>query len=321
MAPKIVWDAPTKRVYETGVDHGVLYPIDTVLGTYPLGVAWNGITSVSEAPSGGEATPLWADNIKYLNLVSSEQFGATLEAYTYPDEFGACDGSVEPVDGLALGQQGRKTFGLAYRTRIGNDAEGDSYGYKLHLIYGALAAPSQKAYATVNDTPSAIAFSWTVTTSPVPVSNRKPVASMTIDSTRVDPTKLAALEAILYGTASPDVDGRLPLPDEVISILTETAPSALSVAVVPLDEASGVAVTANVVLTFNNKIARESVVVASAGGVIVAVGRSWDATGKVLTLDPTVNLTGGTTYIVTVAGVVDIYAQSLASSVLNFATV
>ncbi|HEY5139582.1 MAG TPA: hypothetical protein VIJ25_09755, partial [Methylococcales bacterium] len=199
MTQKIKWDEATKKIYETGVDHGVLYPVDSLTGTYPVGVAWNGLTGLTESPSGAEASALYADNIKYLNLVSAEQFGGTIEAYFYPPEFGVCDGSAEPTDGLVLGQQSRKGFGLSYRTVLGNDADGNGYGYKLHLIYGAMAAPSEKAYKTINDSPEAIAFSWVISTTPVPVTNYKPTATLTIDSTRVDPTKLAALEAILYG--------------------------------------------------------------------------------------------------------------------------
>ena len=221
MAQLIKWDEATKRFYETGVDRGVLYPMNTVNGTYPIGVAWNGITAVTESPSGAESNPLYADNIKYLNLISVEEFGATIEAYTYPDEFGECDGSKEPLAGLSFGQQGRKPFGLAYRTMLGNDALGTDYGYKLHLIYGCQAAPSEKGYASINESPEAITFSWEITTTPVAVAGYKPVSSITIDSKKVNPAKLAALEAILYGvTGTPDVDGRLPLPDEVITLLT-----------------------------------------------------------------------------------------------------
>jgi hypothetical protein len=221
MAQLIQWDEATKRFYETGVDRGVLYPMNTVNGTYPIGVAWNGITAVTESPSGAESNPLYADNIKYLNLISVEEFGATIEAYTYPDEFGECDGSKEPLVGLSFGQQGRKPFGLAYRTMLGNDALGTDYGYKLHLIYGCQAAPSEKGYASINESPEAITFSWEITTTPVAVAGYKPVSSITIDSKKVNPAKLAALEAILYGvTGTPDVDGRLPLPDEVITLLT-----------------------------------------------------------------------------------------------------
>lgn len=221
MAQLIQWDEVTKRFYETGVNRAVLYPMNTINGTYPIGTAWNGLTAITESPSGAESNPLYADNIKYLNLISVEEFGATIEAYTYPDEFAECDGSKEPLSGLSFGQQGRKPFGLSYRTMLGNDAVGVDYGYKLHLIYGCQAAPSEKGYATINESPEAITFSWEITTTPVAVAGYKPVSSITIDSKKVNPTKLAALEAILYGvTGTPDVDGRLPLPDEVITLLT-----------------------------------------------------------------------------------------------------
>ena len=216
---KIVWDKTGERLYETGVKNGVLYVQEG--GAYPKGVAWNGLTAVTESPSGAEATPLYADDIKYLNLISTEEFGATIEAYTYPDEFAACDGSAALVDGVMIGQQARKTFGLCYRTTIGNDTNGNDYGYKLHIIYGALAAPSEKAYATINDSPEAITFSWEVTTTPVNVTGAKPTASITIDSTKADPTKLAALEDILYGKdGEPGNEPRLPLPDEIKSLMT-----------------------------------------------------------------------------------------------------
>lgn len=224
MSNQIVWDETGSRLYETGVDHGVLYP--ALAGLYPVGVAWNGLTGVTESPSGAEATPIYADNIKYLNLMSAEQFGATIEAYTYPDEFAVCDGSAEPKPGVTINQQTRKAFGLCYRTLIGNDTDGTDLGYKLHLIYGALAAPSEKAYATINDTPEAITFSWAVTTTPVIVTGFKPTASLIIDSTKADPAKLAALLVILYGVAGSvapivaAVPARLPLPNEVITLLT-----------------------------------------------------------------------------------------------------
>ena len=216
---KIVWDKTGERLYETGVKNGVLYVQEG--GAYPKGVAWNGLTAVTESPSGAEATPLYADDIKYLNLISTEEFGATIEAYTYPDEFAACDGSAALVDGVMIGQQARKTFGLCYRTTIGNDTNGNDYGYKLHIIYGALAAPSEKAYATINDSPEAITFSWEVTTTPVNVTGAKPTASITIDSTKATPEKLTALEKILYGDA--EVEARLPLPDEIKGIFTAGA--------------------------------------------------------------------------------------------------
>jgi len=214
--PPLVWDETGDRLYETGVDRGVLYIPDNA-GVYGLGVAWNGLTTVTESPAGAEANAQYADNIKYLNLLSAETFGGTIEAFTYPDEFGQCDGTAEPVVGVALGQQGRHVFGLSYRTRLGNDLEGVDHGYKLHLIYGALAAPSEKAYATINDSPSAISFSWAISTTPVTVTDYKPTSLIVIDSTAVAPADLAALEAILYGGVAV---ARLPLPDEVITILT-----------------------------------------------------------------------------------------------------
>ena len=194
---KLIWDQTGERLYETGVKNGVLY-IPTN-GVYNKGVAWNGLTAVTESPSGAEATALYADDIKYLSLMSTEEFGATIEAYTYPDEFAQCDGSASLATGVMIGQQPRKTFGLCYRTTIGNDIEGNDFGYKLHIIYGALASPSEKAYATINDSPEAITFSWEITTTPVNVTGAKPTASLTIDSTKVDAEKLAALEKVLYG--------------------------------------------------------------------------------------------------------------------------
>lgn len=221
---KLVWDQTGERYYETGVKQGVLYPQATG-GTYPKGVAWNGLTAVTESPSGAEATALYADDIKYLNLISAEEFGATIEAYTYPDEFAQCDGSATLATGVSIGQQSRKAFGLCYRTTLGNDVDGNDFGYKLHIIYNALAAPSEKAYATINDSPEAITFSWEVTTTPVNVPGFKPTASITIDSTKVDKSKLASLEEILYGKDAPSnggegTDPRLPLPDEIATLMS-----------------------------------------------------------------------------------------------------
>ena len=217
---KLVWDNTGNRLYETGVKNGVLY-VQSSSGTYPKGVAWNGLTAVTESPSGAEATALYADDIKYLSLMSAEEFGATIEAYTYPEEFAACDGSASLVDGVSIGQQKRTPFGLCYRTTIGNDTDGNDHGYKLHIIYGALASPSEKAYASINDSPEAITFSWEVTTTPVSVSGFKPTASLVIDSTKADPTKLTALETILYGSdAESGTDPRLPLPDEIKTLMT-----------------------------------------------------------------------------------------------------
>lgn len=213
---RLVWDQTGQKTYETGVKQGVLYPQGEG-GAYPIGYAWNGLTGVTESPSGAESNPLYADDIKYLNLISAEEFGATIEAYTYPDEFAECDGSAEIAPGVTIGQQARKTFGMAYKTTFGNDVDGNEHGYKLHLIYGALATPSEKAYATINDSPEAITFSWEVTTTPVAVEGFKPTASLTIDSTKVDKAKLAALEDILYGKDS--VEARLPLPNEVAELM------------------------------------------------------------------------------------------------------
>ena len=211
---KLVWDKAGERFYETGVNKGVLYPLSA--GAYNKGVAWNGLTAVTESPSGAEATPLYADNIKYLNLISAEEFGATIEAYTYPDEFAECNGEVALATGVAIGQQTRKTFGMCYQTKVGSDTDAD-LGYKIHIIYGALAAPSEKAYATINDSPEAITFSWEVTTTPVEVTGMKPTAYLTIDSTKADASKLAELEAILYGSESEEA--RLPLPDEIAQLM------------------------------------------------------------------------------------------------------
>lgn len=214
---KLVWDETGKRLYETGVKNGVLYPQDTT-GAYPKGVAWNGLTAVTQSPSGAEATPLYADDMKYLNLYSAEEFGATIEAYTYPDEFAECDGSAELAKGVMIGQQPRKSFGLAYKTVIGNDIKNNKYGYKLHLIYGAMASPSEKAYATINDSPEAITFSWEITTTPVSVAGFEPTAYIEIDSTKADPTKLAKLEEKLFGSATEE--STLPLPGEVATLMT-----------------------------------------------------------------------------------------------------
>lgn len=316
---KLVWDKTGERFYETGVKNGVLYPQGPG-GTYPKGVAWNGLISVTESPSGAEATPLYADDIKYLNLMSAEEFGGTIEAYTYPDEFAQCDGSAEIAPGVMIGQQKRKVFGLSYKTALGNDVDFTDYGYKLHLIYGALAAPSEKGYSTINDSPEAITFSWEITTTPVSVTGFKPTASITIDSTKVNATKLEALENILYGTEN--TDPYLPLPDEISALLAEDAPSALAlVEISPADEEADVAVDSNIVLTFNNKISRESIIVTKDDGTLVVGTKTWDTAGKVLTFKPTENLSASTVYLVTVGGVVDIYGQALNATVINFMTV
>ncbi|MCC8085621.1 MAG: hypothetical protein LIP15_15520 [Clostridium sp.] len=219
---KLIWDQTGERLYETGVKKGVLYPQNTS-GAYPLGVAWNGLTAVTESPSGAEPTDLYADDIKYLSLYSTEEFGATVEAYTYPKEFAECDGSAEIATGVTIGQQTRKAFGLCYRTVLGNDVSNEDYGYKLHLIYGAKASPSEKGYSTINDSPEAITFSWELNTTPVEVTGYKPTACLTINSTECDADALATLEEILYGTD--DVDPRLPLPDEIMTIMGSTTSS------------------------------------------------------------------------------------------------
>lgn len=235
---KLKWDQIGERIYETGCDHGVLYPQKD--GAYPKGVSWSGLVNVTESPSGAEDNALYADNMKYLNLKSAEEFGATIECYTYPDEWAACNGESELVPGVKLSQQRRNTFGFSYRTKVGNDTEGEDFGFKIHLIYGASASPSEKGYATVNDSPEAITFSYTITTTPVNVSGKdvtgkpfKPVACITIDSTKVKPEQLEALEKILYGTDEvpgseddgsdtiPATDPRLPLPDELKEIFAE----------------------------------------------------------------------------------------------------
>lgn len=219
---KLVWDATGAKTYETGVNQGVLYPIQAD-GKYSKGVAWNGLSAITESPSGAEATAIYADNIKYLNLYSAEEFGATIEAYTFPKEFEECDGTAELTEGISIGQQSRKTFGLCYKTIIGNDVQGDKFGYKLHIIYGCMASPSEKNYQTVNDSPEAITFSWEVTTTPVNVTGFKPTATLVIDSTKVDAEKMAKLEAVLYGTDETDeaeaTVASLPLPDEILAIV------------------------------------------------------------------------------------------------------
>lgn len=222
----LVWDQSGERLYETGVDHGVLYIPNA--GVYDSGFAWNGLTTVTESPSGAEPTPLYADNIKYLNLISMEQFGGTIEAYTYPDEFAQCDGTSVPSPGISVGQQTRKAFGLSYRTQLGNDEDGVDYGYKLHLIYAATAAPSEKAYATINDSPEAITFSWAFSTTAVPVVGLKPTALIVIDSSQVDAGNLTTLEEALYGTGG--TDPRLPLPDEIITMFGGSQTEVITVA-------------------------------------------------------------------------------------------
>ena len=216
---RLKWDQTSEKLYETGVDRGVVYP-QTSEGTYPKGAAWNGLTGVTESPSGAEPTPLYANNHKYLDLMSAEEFAATIEAYTYPDEFAECDGSAVLAKGVKVGQQKRKKFGLTYRTKIGNDVDGDAHGYKIHIIYNCLAAPSERSYATVNDSPEAITMSWEVSTTPVEIKDFEPAAHLEIDSTKADPIKLKELEDILYGKdGEPASEARLPLPNEIATIM------------------------------------------------------------------------------------------------------
>lgn len=226
---KITWDDAGKREFETGVNHGVLYPFNSTTSKYDKGVAWNGLTGVTESPSGAEPNDLYADNIKYVSLRSAEDFGATIEAFTYPDEFAVLDGSAEIAQGVMIGQQNRGTFGLSYRTEKGNDTLGTDFGYKLHLIYGATASPSEKGYATINDSPDAITFSWEVNTTPVNVAGFKPTAILTIDSTKTTAAVMAAIEDILYGSAS--TEASLPLPDEIVQIINSNGSTESYIAV------------------------------------------------------------------------------------------
>lgn len=216
---KLIWDQIGERFYETGTKNGVLYVMES--GTYPKGVAWSGLISVSENPSGAEASPFYADDIKYLNIISNEEFGATIECYTTPPEFDACDGKGSIATGVTIGQQNRKTFGMVYKTVLGNDEEGNDYGYKLHLIYGAKASPSERGYSSINESTEPMTLSYELTTTPVSVTGHKPTSIVTIDSTKVDETKLAALEAILFG--GDDTEARLPLPDEIATLMGDVS--------------------------------------------------------------------------------------------------
>jgi hypothetical protein len=264
---KLAWDQTGERVFETGVDHGVLFIPDTN-GVYNEGVAWNGLVTVTESPSGAESNKQYADNQVYLNLISAEEFGATIEAYTYPDEFAQCDGTSTPSVGVSVGQQSRKSFGLVYRTRVGNDVEGTDAGYKLHLIYGATAAPSERAYTTINDSPEAITFSWDLTTAPVQVTGLKPTASLTVDSTKVADTALTNLENILFGTVG--VDPRLPMPDEVLAVFAGTLTTATPVAP-----------------TYNN--ATHTITIPTVTGVVYKIGGVTKTGSVVITGDVVVN--------------------------------
>lgn len=314
---KLEWDAVGQRIAEAGVKNGVLYPM--VAGVYGAGVAWNGLTSIGEAPTGAEASPFYADNQKYLEIMSAEEFAGTIGCYTYPDAFKSCVGEGSLTSGIVIGQQTHTKFGFSYRTEIVNDTEGVDFGYKIHLVYNCLAGISSKDHTTINDSPAFEEMSFDFTATKVNVTDAAPTAHLIIDSTKVDSATLAAFETILYGAAG--VDPRLPLPDEIKALFAGGAPSALALSsIVPADAATGVAVAANIVFTFNNKINTEEIVVMSAAGAIVSGSRAWDADGKVLTFDPTTNLSGATTYLVAIAGVEDIYGQTLANTVKKFTT-
>ena len=279
----LTWDESGQRFYETGVDHGVLYIPDNN-GVYTTGVAWNGLTAVTESPSGAESNPLYADNIKYLNLISTEEFGATIEAYTYPDEFAQFDGTAVPTPGVSVGQQARRAFGLSYRTRLGNDIDGDEFGYKIHIIYNATAAPSEKAYATVNDSPEAITFSWELTTIPVPLPGARPTATLTIDSTKVDPDALSDLEDVLYGTVAQNAS--LPTPDVVIGLFMGAEPNESVMATNPSFVASTGVITIPTVTGVRyrradtNVVVTGTVTIGTAGATLVV--RAEPLTGYVL---------------------------------------
>lgn len=262
---RILWDQTGEREFETGVDQGVLYT--PVGGVYENGVAWNGLSTVTETPSGAESNAVYADNRKYLNLLSVEQFGGTIEAYTYPDEFIQFDGGVETAPGVRINQQSRPPFGLSYRTKKGNDVDGDDYGYILHLVYGAQASPSERAYASVNDSPAAIAFSWTFSTTPVPVTGQKPTSLLTVDSTKVDAADLAALEDILYGTSG--VAPRLPLPDEVIALFSGSAQTVSPTAPTFSGDVITIPGDANVIYTIDGEAVTGTVNVAPGDTVVV----------------------------------------------------
>ena len=315
---KLVWDDSGKKIAETGVKKGVLYPM--VAGLYTAGKAWNGLTSLNEAPTGAEASPFYADNQKYLAIMSDEEFAGTVGCYTYPDEFKPCIGEVDLSTGVSVGQQNHTKAGLCYRTELVNDTSGMEYGYKLHLVYDCLFGVSTRDHSTVNESPELEEMTFDFTATKVPVTGAKPTAHLVINSTKVDSTKLAILEDILFGTVA--ADARLPLPDEVASIFASAAPSAVALSTSdPEDEEDDVAINADIVLTFNNQILREAVAITSAAGAEVAGTKTWDPTGKILTFHPTNNLTNNTTYLIVVAGVVDIYGQALATVVNNFTTV
>ena len=316
---RIIWDESGKRIYETALKNGILYP-QSPNGSYPMGYCWNGLTAVNESPSGAESNPLYADSIKYADLISAEVFAATVEAYMYPDEFAACDGSIEIAPGVTVTQQTRKAFGLVYVSLIGNDVAGTDLGYKINIIYGAKAAPSEKSRATVNDSPEAMTLSWELSTTPVSVPGLKPTAMMVINSTKIPADKLKLLEDVLYGTDT--TDPRLPLPNEIMEICEGSVPGALSIAsIVPADGSSTATTTSTVVITFSNRISADAVMMMTNTGVIVPVTKTLDTTGKIMTITPTDDLASATTYLVSVSGIVDIYGGKLEPTVKKFTTV
>lgn len=318
---KLIWDKIGERLAETGVDQGVLYPF--VANAYATGVAWNGLTSLNEAPTGGEPNPFYADNQKYLEIMSEEEFAGTIGCYTYPDEFKECIGEKELKTGIIIGQQSRSMFGLCYRTKIVNDTNGSDHGFKIHLVYNAKAGVSARDHTTMNETPELEELSFDFTTTKVAVTGGKPAAHLIIDSTKIaveDAAKLQTLLDTLYGT---DVTTpRLLMPDEVADIFEGAAIEAITLSTIePEDSDVEIAVDANIMLTFNNKILDETISVLSAEGVVIAASHTFDANGKILTINPNVNLSLNTKYTVVVAGVVDIYGQALVPVTKSFTTV
>lgn len=318
---KIKWDQIGEKLAETGVDQGVLYPY--IAGAYATGVAWNGLTSVNEAPTGGEPNPFYADNQKYLEIMSEEEFAGSIGCYTYPDAFKPCIGEKELIAGIIVAQQSRSMFGFSYRTKIVNDVDGADHGFKIHLIYNALAGVSARDHATMNESPELEDLSYDITTTKVPVTGGKPTSHLIIDSTKIvveDAAKLQTLLDTLYGTDA--IAPRLLMPDEVAAIFEGAAINAITLStIVPADATVDVAVGENIVLTFNNKILDETISVLSAAGVVIAASHTFDAAGKILTINPTVDLALNTKYTVVVAGVVDIYGQTLAPITKSFTTV
>lgn len=314
---RIVWDAVGERIAEAGTKNGVLYPV--VAGAYAAGVAWNGLTSVGEAPTGAEPTPFYADNQKYLDLMSAEEFAGTIGCYTYPEEFQAAIGEASLVAGVVATQQNHSKVGFSYRTDLVNDASGFDYGYKIHIVYGALFGVSARDHKTMNETPELEEMSFDFTATKVAVTGAKPTAHLVIDSTKVSSATLLALEDILYGTGA--AAPRLPLPDEVATLFTIGAPTTLALStIVPADAATAVVVSANTVITFNNAIASEDIIMLTAAGAIVPVVKTWDTARKVLTLDPVSNMAAATMHLVMIDHVVDIYGQLLTTVVKKFTT-